>query len=105
MPKALRLFLHDNIKLTVSTNVPGTPIDTRTIKVQGTNINVIDLSKRTDILAVELTLRVKDGQKYDPPILPLPTKDSKDFIQEKTDTESLSFVQKFIENCKRPFNR
>jgi hypothetical protein len=57
--------MHDDIKLTVSTNVPGTPLDTRTIRVQGANINIIDLSKRQDIDSVSLNLIVKAGVAYD----------------------------------------
>lgn len=63
MPKALRLFLQDDIKLNVSTNTPGTQIDTRVIKVQGANINVIDLSKRVDIESIHLQINVKQGVK------------------------------------------
>jgi len=63
MPKAIRLFLHDDIKLNVSTNVPGTQIDTRVMRAQGANINVIDLSKRLDIESIHLQLNVKQGIK------------------------------------------
>ena len=105
MPKAVRLFLNDSIKMTVGTNVPGTPLDTRVIKVAGAVINVIDLSKREDIDAIELYIRIKTGVKYDPPPLALPTKDTKiapEFIQTPP---SLSIMSKFKSIFKRPTDR
>lgn len=96
MPKAVRLFFHDSIKLTMGSNVPGLEFEKRVIRVQGANINVIDLSKRLDIDAVEISIRVKTGVKYDPPPLALPTEE-KEFIKiETSQAKSLSGVSKFI---------
>lgn len=96
MSKAVRLFLHDDIVMTMGSNVKGTPFQMRTNKIQGALINVIDLSEREDIEAVEVFIRVKTGIKYDPPPLGIPDDKKEIEIQEKIfPSESLSGMSFF----------